>query len=78
MQEGTSDIEGDASATAKDAKAAWKSACEKWKKEFRDDNKDNKVLNTSCGTADCGGEAGSKICSSKASYKIKTRTDESY
>ena len=74
-QDGTADVEGEASATAKDAKKAWQKACADWKKEFREDNKDNKVLNINCGTSNCGGEAGSKICSSNAPYKIRTRVD---
>lgn len=73
VQDGTSDLEGETSATAKDAKAAWKKACEDWKKEFRNDNKDNKILNISCGTPTCGGDAGNKTCSSQATYKIKTK-----
>jgi hypothetical protein len=75
VQDGTADVEGEASATAKDAKKAWQQACKDWKKETRDDNKDNKVLNLNCGSASCSGEAGSKICTSKATYKIKTRVD---
>ena len=75
VQEGTADVEGDASASAKDAKKAWLKACNEWKKEFREDNKDNKVLNINCGVSNCGGEAGSKICTSKATYKVKTRVD---
>ena len=75
VQEGSADVEGETSATARDAKSAWKKACADWKKEFREDNKENKVLNVNCGSVSCGGEAGSKVCSSKATYKIKTRMD---
>jgi hypothetical protein len=75
-QDGSADIEGEASATARDAKKAWQKACADWKKEIRDDNKENKVLNVNCGISNCGGEAGSKICTSKATYKIKTKTEE--
>lgn len=74
-QEGSTDVEGEASATAKDAKTAWTKACADWKKEFREDNKENKIVNINCGSASCSGEAGSKICTSKASYKIKTKID---
>lgn len=76
VQEGSADVEGEASATAKDAKKAWQKACADWKKEIREDNKDGKVLNLNCGVSNCGGEAGSKICTSKATYKIKIRIDE--
>lgn len=75
IEPGSAEIEGEPSATTKDARAAWKKACEDWKKEFREDNKQNKILSISCGSPVCGGDAGSKVCSSKASYKIKTRVD---
>ncbi len=75
VQDGTADVEGEASATGKDAKKAWNKACADWKKEFREDNKDNKVLSLNCGTSTCGGEAGSKVCTSKATFKIKTRSE---
>ena len=76
VQDGEVDVEGEASATAKDAKKAWQKACADWKKEIRDENKENKVVSLNCGSANCSGEAGSKICASKAIYKIKTRVDE--
>lgn len=72
-QDGTADLEGEAGATNKDGKANWKKACDDWKKEFRADNKENKIISMACGTASCGGDAGSKVCTSKATYKIKTK-----
>lgn len=75
ITEGNADVEGEPAATAKDARAEWTKACNNWKKEFRADNKENKILAINCGSAACGGDAGSKTCTSKASYKIKTRID---
>ncbi len=75
ITDGTADLEGDAGATNKDAKAKWKKACDDWKKEFRQDNNENKILSLNCGTATCGGDVGNKTCTSKASYKIKTRVN---
>lgn len=75
IADGGADVEGTPSATTADARAAWKNECDTWKKEFRADNKDNKILSINCGTVTCGGEAGQKICTSKATYKIKTRVD---
>lgn len=72
VQEGTADVEGESGATNKDAKAAWTKACNDWKKEFRTDNKENKILSMGCGTASCGGDVGAKVCTSKAAYKVKT------
>jgi hypothetical protein len=74
MADGTADVEGEA-ATTKEARAEWKKKCEEWKKDFRADNKDNKIINVSCGTPACGGDAGAKTCTSKATYKIKTRVN---
>ena len=73
ITDGSADLEGEPAATAKDARSTWKKSCEDWKKEFRTDNKENKILAINCGTASCGGDAGSKTCTSKATYKIKTR-----
>ncbi len=75
VQDGEADVEGESSATGRDAKAAWKKACKDWKTEIRNDNKENKVLSLNCGTVSCGGDAGSKVCSSKATYKIKTKVE---
>lgn len=73
LADGAADIEGETGATNKDAKEAWTKACNTWKKEFRADNKENKIINMSCGTSTCGGEVGSKVCTSKATYKVKTK-----
>lgn len=75
VQDGTAEIEGESAATPKEAKAEWKKKCDEWKKEFRADNKDNKILSMSCGNANCGGEVGQKVCTSKATYKIKTQVN---
>lgn len=72
VQDGTADVEGESAATGKEAKAAWTKACTEWKKEFRADNKENKIVSMSCGSASCSGDAGAKVCTSKATYKIKT------
>lgn len=73
IAEGNADVEGEASASTKDAKTNWKKSCDDWKKEVRADNKENKIIVLNCGAAACGGDAGQKVCTSKASYKIKTR-----
>lgn len=73
VTDGSAELEGESGATNKDAKDAWKKACNDWKKEFRADNKDNKIINMNCGSSTCGGEVGSKVCTSKATYKVKTK-----
>lgn len=73
VTDGSADVEGEAGATNKDAKSNWKKACDTWKKETRDDNKENKIISLNCGNATCGGDAGAKVCTSKATFKIKTK-----
>lgn len=73
VTDGQADVEGESGATMKDARSNWKKSCDDWKKEIREDNKENKVISLNCGTMSCGGEAGHKSCTSKASFKIKTR-----
>jgi hypothetical protein len=75
VQDGQADIEGESSATAGDAKKAWQKACADWKKEMKEDNKENKIINLNCGTAACSGEVGSKVCTSKGTYKLKTKNE---
>jgi hypothetical protein len=73
VTEGAADIEGEPAAMNKEARATWKTACEDWKKEFRADNKENKIISMSCGTPTCDGNTGNKVCTSKAAYKVKTK-----
>ncbi len=73
VADGSADISGESTIMAKDANQSWKKACEKWEKDFRKDNRENKILSVSCGKADCTTDAAGKICTSKAEYKIKTK-----
>lgn len=75
VTEGNADISGDGATMMAEAKKNHKKACEDWKKEFRQDNKDNKVISVNCGVPSCASEAMEKVCVSKASYKVKTRID---
>lgn len=75
ITEGSADVEGEGANMMGEAKKNYKKACENWKKEFRADNKDNKIISMSCGTQNCNSEAMEKVCTSRASYKIKTRID---
>lgn len=75
ITEGSADIQGEGANMMGEAKKNHKKACEDWKKEFRADNKENKVITVSCGTPTCNSEAMEKTCSSRATYKIKTRID---
>ncbi len=71
--EGTADIQGEHNPVKKEARADWKKACDTWKKEFKDDNKENKILGSSCGNPVCVAETEGTQCKSQAVYKIKTK-----
>lgn len=75
-QDGTADIEGDDQPSSKEAKAEWKKACDAWKKEFRSDNKDNKIISMNCGKQECTNDLGKHVCKSTATYKIKVKSEE--
>lgn len=73
VADGSTDISGEPAVMLKEAKQSWKKACEDWKKEFRNDNKENKIISISCGKEDCGSDTSGRTCTSKATYKIKTK-----
>ena len=76
IQEMTATVEGDDGATAKEAKAEWKKKCKEWQSEIKEqykDDKENKLVGRpDCGSMSCGGEAGSKVCTSEGKYKVKS------
>ena len=73
VHDGDTEITGDQQTMDREARQAWKEACTEWKKEFRADNKENKIISMNCGSPNCTGGVGKKVCTSKATYKIKTR-----
>lgn len=76
MSEGEHDLSGDKDVVAKSAEINWKKECNEWKKEFRADNKDNKIISITCGKMSCSKEGVETTCSSQAKYKIKTLAEE--
>lgn len=73
ITEGTEEIEGDPAPLQKEARANWKKACDGWKKELKENNKDNQILTSNCGTAQCSTTAMETVCKSTAKYKLKVR-----
>lgn len=69
------DIIGDLQSSPKEAQAAWKKACLRWKADFRDDHRDSKILDLNCGKSSCSADVGETKCQSKATYKIKTKEE---
>jgi hypothetical protein len=74
--EGGHELIGDIDVVAKSAQNNWKSACSDWKKEFRQDNKDNKIISVVCGRMACEKVGVETTCRSEAKYKIKTLSEE--
>ncbi len=73
--DGNADISGEHNAVKKEARADWKKACDTWIKEFKTENKENKIINVSCGNPTCVSETEGTLCKSQGSFKVKTRTN---
>jgi len=72
--EGSAEIEGESAPLVKVARGSWKKACDDWKKEVRELNKDNQILSINCGVSKCAPEATAlTICRSTATYKIRLK-----
>jgi hypothetical protein len=76
LTEGEEDITGDKDVTMKKAENNWKTACKEWKAEFKEMNKENKVVSMSCGKMVCSKEGVESTCVSKATHKVKTLSEE--
>ena len=74
--EGEHEVVGDKDVVAKSAEKNWKAACTEWKKEFREDNKDNKIISVTCGRMVCEKVGVESTCQSQAKFKIKTLAEE--
>ncbi len=74
--EGEHDVVGDKDVIAKSAEKNWKTECADWKKEFRADNKDNKIISVVCGRMKCDKVGVETTCQSQAKYKMKTLSEE--
>jgi hypothetical protein len=72
ITEGTGEIAGDPQLLVKEARAAWKKACDEWRKEIKDLNKENKIIILQCNQPKCAniGTEG-MVCSSAGNYKIR-------
>ena len=76
LSEGEEEITGDEDVLLKKAQKNWKAACKEWKAEFKENNKDNKIVSMNCGKMNCAKEGVESSCSSKATHKIKTLSVE--
>lgn len=73
--EGEDTIEGEGALLVKEAKKNFTKACDAWKKEIRDLNKNNEVIKTNCGSQSCATQSGETVCTAKGTYKIKVKMD---
>ncbi len=76
ISEGEDQITSDKEVVKKEAQQSWKMACSDWKKEFKDLNKDNKIISMSCGTMNCTKDGAESTCSSVAKYKVRVVVEE--
>ena len=76
LTEGEEDISGDKDVIKKKAENNWKAACAEWKKDFRNDNKDNKIVSINCGKMTCTKEGVESTCVSKATHKVRVLSEE--
>lgn len=75
VTEGEATIEGDSALLLTEARKNWKNACNDWKTEFRELNKENSILAMSCGKQNCVTQTSESQCTSKGTYKLKIKVN---
>jgi hypothetical protein len=76
LTEDEEDITGNKDVVMKNAEKNWMTACKEWKAEFKEMNKENKIVAMNCGKMSCSKEGVESTCTSKAKYKVKTISEE--
>ena len=76
ISEGGEEVTGDKDVLKKNAEKNWKLACDEWKKEIKEMNKDSKIISLSCGSMTCSKEGVESTCKSNATYKIRVLEEE--
>lgn len=76
LTEGEEEISGEKDVIKKKAEKNWLTACNEWKKDFRNDNKDNKIVSLNCGKMICTKEGVESTCVSKAIHKVRVLSEE--
>lgn len=71
--DGSAEVAGEPNLMSKGARESWKKACDEWKKEVKDLNKENQVVVLNCNSPHCAIESGSTVCKSTASYKLRVK-----
>ena len=73
ITQGHDEISGDPAPILQFAQKSWKKACDEWKKEFKDLNKDNQIISMICGTMECKTAPSGSSCKSEAKYTVKVQ-----
>lgn len=76
LSEGTDELVGDKDVVRKNAEINWKKACTEWKAEFKEMNKENKIVSMSCGRMNCNKDGVETTCESVAKYKVRVVAEE--
>ena len=75
ITQGEDSVEGDPAPLLKEARSNWRKACNEWKKELRELNKENSILSMSCGSQSCTTQSMETVCTSKATYKLRVKVN---
>ncbi len=70
---GEEEVSGDPAPLLKDARDNWKKACSDWKKDTKNLNKENQIINLSCGKMSCQTAEMESTCVSQASSKVRVK-----
>jgi hypothetical protein len=65
------DLEGEPHPMRSKAKESWQKACDVWKAEVKDLNKENRIVSLNCGAAQCVGEGNNTLCRSQATGQVR-------
>lgn len=76
VTEGSEEVAGDKDVVLKNAEKNWQKACKEWKTEFKDNNKDNKIVSMNCGKMNCSKNGVESTCESLAKYKVRVLEEE--
>ena len=76
VTEGSEELAGDKDVVLKSAEKNWQKACKEWKTEFKDNNKDNKIVSMNCGKMNCSKNGVESTCESMAKYKVRVVEEE--
>ena len=76
VTEGSEEVAGDKDVVLKSAEKNWQKACKEWKTEFKENNKDNKIISMNCGKMNCSKNGVESTCESLAKYKVRVVEEE--